>query len=86
MIRNKRIAWVFVASVAVNVLLMILRGQQFNLAEILGGTLGLMLVPYLFTFLVKWLSQLFKVKFDGRLFLITYAAGWALLVLANILA
>lgn len=86
MIRNKRIAWVFVVSAAVNVLLMILRGQQFNLAEILGGTLGLMLVPYLFTFLVKWLSQLFKVKFDGRLFLITYAAGWTLLVLANMLA
>lgn len=87
MIRNKRTAWVFVASLSVNVLLIVLiRGQQFNLAEILGGTLALMFAPYLLAFLIKWTCQLFKIRFEERSFIITYAIGWTLLALANILA
>ena len=51
MIKKKKTAWVFVASLAVNVLLTILRGRQFSFGEVLGGTLGLMLAPYLLAFL-----------------------------------
>ncbi|CAN5401779.1 hypothetical protein BH10BAC4_BH10BAC4_08750 [soil metagenome] len=79
-------AWVFVASISVNVLLTILRGKQFNLAEILGGTLALMFVPYLLVFLIKWTCQLFKIRFEERSFVITYVVGWTLLAFANILA
>jgi hypothetical protein len=86
MIRNKKTAWIFVASVAVNVLLTILRGRQFSFGEILGGTLGLMLAPYLLAYLAKWTCQLFKIKFEDRTFNITYAVGWTFLVAANILA
>ncbi len=86
MIRNKKTAWVFVASVAVNVLLTILRGRKFSFGEILGGTLGLMLAPYLLAYLVKWTCQLFKIKFEERTFIITYTVGWIFLVVINILA
>ena len=86
MTRNKRTAWVFVASVTVSALILILRGRQLNLAETLGGALGLMLVPFLLAYLVKWTCQLFKLKFDEQSFRITYAAGWTLLALGNILA
>ena len=86
MIRNRKTAWVFVASVAVNVLLTILRGRQFSFGEILGGTLGLMLAPYLFAYLVKWTCQLFKIKYEERTFAITYIAGWTFLVAINILS
>lgn len=85
-IRNKKTAWVFVASVAVNVLLTFLNGRQFNLAEILGGTLGLMLVPYLLAYLVKWTCQLFKKKFEERGFNITYAVIWTIFVTVNLLS
>ena len=85
MIRNKKTAWIFVASVAVNVLLTILRGRQFSFGEILGGTLGLMLAPYLLAYLAKWTCQLFKIKFEERTFNITYAVGWTFLVAVNIL-
>jgi hypothetical protein len=86
MIRNKRTAWVFVASVAVNILLTILRGRQFSFGEMLGGTFGLMLVPFLLAYLVKWICQLSKIKFEERTFLIAYAVGWILLTLGNIIA
>ncbi len=86
MIRSKKTAWVFVASIAVNILLTILRGRQFSFGEILGGTLGLMLAPYLLSYLVKWICQLFKIKFEERTFNITYAIGWTFLVSVNILA
>jgi hypothetical protein len=87
MIRNKKVAWVFVVSVLVNVLIVVvLRGRQFSLAEILGGTLGLMLAPYLFAFLTKWACQFFSIRFDERSFHITYAVVWTVLVVANILA
>ena len=85
MIRNKKTAWVFVASVAANILITILRGRQFSFGEILGGTLGLMLAPYLLAYLVKWTCQLFKIKFEERTFNITYAIGWTFLVAVNIL-
>ena len=85
MIRNKKTAWVFVASVAANILITILRGRQFSFGEILGGTLGLMLAPYLLAYLVKWTCQLFKIKFEERTFNITYAIGWTFLVVVNIL-
>ncbi len=85
MIRNKKTAWVFVASVAVNVLLTILHGRQFSFGEILGGTLGLMLVPYLLAYLAKWTCQLLKIKFEERTFNITYVVGWTFLVAVNIL-
>ena len=85
MIRNKKTAWVFVVSVAVNVLLTILRGRQFSFGEILGGTLGLMLAPYLLAYLAKWTCQLFKIKYEERTFNITYAVGWTFLVAVNIL-
>lgn len=86
MIRNKKTAWIFVVSLAVNVLLTILRGRQFSFGEIIGGTLGLMLVPFLVAYLAKWTCQLFKIKFDERTFNIVYAVGWTLLVVGNILA
>ena len=84
-IRNKKTAWVFVASVALSVLLTILNGRQFNLAEILGGTLGLMLAPYLLAYIVKWTCQLFKITFEERAFNITYVVGWIFLVAGNLL-
>lgn len=82
--RNKRIAWVFVAPIVGNVLLTILNSRQFNLAEVIGGTLGLMLVPYLLAYIVKWICQLFKIKFEQRAFNITYAIGWVFLVAVNL--
>jgi hypothetical protein len=85
MIRSKKTAWVFVASLAVNILFIILRGQEFSFAEILGGTLGLMFAPYLLAFLVKWTCQLFKTKFEEGAFNITYAIGWIFLGTGNIL-
>jgi len=85
MIRNKRTAWIFLASVTVSALVLILRGRQFNLAEAIGGALGLMLFPFLLAYLVKWTCQIFKIKFDEQTFRITYAVGWSLLALANIL-
>jgi hypothetical protein len=86
MIRNKKTALVFVASVAVSALVLILRGRQFNLAEALGGALGLMLVPFLVAYLAKWTCQLFKIKFEERTFNIIYSVGWTLLAVGNILA
>jgi hypothetical protein len=86
MIRNKNTAWVFVASIAANVLLTILRGRQFSFGEILGGTLGLMLVPFLFAYLAKWISQLLKIKFDNSEFKIIYVVAWGFLVTVNVLA
>lgn len=86
MIRNKKTAWVFVVSLAVNFLLTILHGRQFSFGEIIGGTLGLMLVPLLVAYLAKWTCQFFKIKFDERTFNIVYAVGWTLLVVGNILA
>lgn len=85
-IKNKKTAWVFVASVTVSVLLGFLNSRQFSFGEILGGTLGLMLVPYLFAYLVTWTCQLFKIKFEERGFNITYAAVWAFLVAVNLLS
>lgn len=84
MIKNKKTAYVFVASVAVNVLLTVWRDRQFSIAEILGGTLALMLGPFLLAYLVKWTCQLFKIKFDERTFSITFAVGWTFLVAVNI--
>lgn len=84
MIRNKKTAWVFVASVVANILITIFRGRQFSFGEILGGTLGLMLAPYLLAYLVKWTCQFFKIKFEEGTFIITYAIGWTFLVVANI--
>lgn len=84
MIRNKKTAWVFLASLGASILITILRGRQFSFGEILGGTLGLILAPYLLAYLVKWTCQLFKIKFEERTFNITYASGWVFLVVLNI--
>jgi hypothetical protein len=84
MIKNKKAAWVFVASIAVNVLLTVWRGRQFSVAEILGGTLALMLGPFMLAYLVKWICRLFKIKFEERTFNITFAIGWTFLVTVNI--
>jgi hypothetical protein len=84
MIKNKKTAYVFVASVAVNVLLTVWRDRQFSIVEILGGTLALMLGPFLLAYLIKRTCQLFKVEFEERTFNITFAIGWTFLVTVNI--
>lgn len=83
-IRNKKTAWVFVASVTASALLTILKSRQFNVAEILGGTLGLMAAPYLLAYIVKWTCQFFKIKFEEQAFNIVYAVGWTFLVGVNL--
>jgi hypothetical protein len=84
-IRDKKIAWVFSASVAVNVLLTIVNNRQFSFGEIIGGTVGLMLVPYLLAYVVKWICQLFHTKLEERGFNITYVVVWTFLAMVNIL-
>lgn len=86
MIKNKRTAYVFIASLAASTLIMILRSRTLSFAEIVGGAFGLMLVPFLIAYLAKWACQLFSIRFDDRSFRTVFAVGWTLLVLMNIFA
>jgi|GEM_PF-6402972 len=87
MIRDKRIQLIlFAASILASILIMVLRRRELNFGEVLGGAVGLMLVPFLVAMLTKWIVKAFAKGFTDKAFLTVFLFGWGLLVLANILA
>lgn len=85
MIRNKRIQLtLFAASILASILIMVLRGRELNFGEVLGGGVGLMLVPFLIAMLTKWIVKAFKKSFTDKAFLTVFLFGWVLLMLVNI--
>ena len=60
MIRDKRIQLtLFAASILASILIVVLRRRELNFGEVLGGAVGLMLVPFLFAMLTKWIVKAF---------------------------
>ena len=57
-----------------------------NFGEVLGGAVGLMLVPFLVAMIIKWIVKVFSKGFTDKAFLTVFLFGWVLLVLANIFA
>ena len=87
MIRDKRIQLpLFGASILASILIMVPRRRELNFGEVLGGAVGLMLVPFLIVMLTKWIVKAFAKPLADKAFLTVFLFGWVLLVLANILA
>ena len=81
--RNTTIG-LFVASFVVQVLLNNIKGEQFEIAGILGGTISLMLLPYLVTLLIKGTNKLLSREFSEKAFFVTFLTVYIIFVLAGL--
>ena len=87
MIRDKRIQLtLFAASILASILIMVLRRRELNFGEVLGGAVGLMLVPFLVAMITKWTVKAFSKDITDKAFLMVFLFGWVFLVVVNILA
>ena len=87
MIRDKKIQLAtFAASILAAVLIQgVSNRRSLGFAEVLGGTIGLMLIPFLLAMIIKWTVKAFSKDFSEKAFLIAFLVVWGFLVLANVI-
>jgi hypothetical protein len=87
MIKNRNTTiGLIIASIAIQLFIQIIKGREINIPEILGGTLAMMLLPYLLTLLIRLISKAFSWDFNEIVFFKTFFAIWIIVALSNIVA
>lgn len=86
-IKNRNITVGFsVASLAIVAITQIIKGTNFNSAEILGGGIALMAFPFVLTVWIKWINRMFAWRFDKASFLRTFLIIWICMALISVLS
>ena len=87
MIKNRNTTiGLIIASVIAETLILIIKGSQLNVAEIAGGTVGFILIPYLLTILIRWICKVTSIDFTESSFFKTFLTIWIILILLNIVS
>ena len=81
--RNTTIGFVL-ASILVQILFQVIKGIQLNIVGILGGTFGLMLLPYLLTLSIRWIYKALSWDFNENSFLWTFITIWIIVLFLNL--
>lgn len=86
MIKNRNTTiGLIIAFAAIQIFMqVVIRGDELNLASILGGTLGLVLIPYLLTLFIRWINKALSWDFSENSFFKTFLIIWILVVISNI--